>query len=285
MKQLLKLLALNKGAARRYEIVRAEAGNEATVYLYDVIVATDEEAAWWGGVSAQAFVKEIRALEADVIHLRINSPGGDVFAARAMEQALREHKAKVITHIDGYAASAASYLALAGDEVEIAAGGFFMIHKAWTYAYGNADDLTTTAQLLEKIDDSLVATYAAETGQDADQLREWMRAETWLNSDEAVQYGFADRVAAAAVKDATAWDLSAYERAPQASAEAHPNNDGKSGLQMVVTVDTGPLQGLLAELQAALNAALPAPAAPTPRAAATNTDDLLRRLDVAALTA
>lgn len=222
MKQLLKLLALNKTAARRFEVVKAEAASEATIYLYDAIVATDEEAAWWGGVSAQSFVKEIRALEAEVIHLRINSPGGDVFAARAMEQALREHKARVITHVDGFAASAASYLALAGDEVEIAAGGFFMIHKAWTFAYGNADDLISTAELLTKIDDSLVATYATETGQEADQLREWMRAETWFNSDEAVQYGFADRVAASAVKDTAAWDLSAYAHAPKMQRPAAP---------------------------------------------------------------
>lgn len=282
MKQLLKLMALNKGAARRFEIVRAEAANEATIYLYDVIVANDEEAAWYGGVSAQAFVKEIRSLEADVIHLRINSPGGDVFAARAMEQALREHKAKVVTHIDGYAASAASYLALAGDEVEIAAGGFVMIHKAWTMAYGNADDLTSTAALLTKIDESLIATYAAETGQEADQLREWMRAETWLSADEAVQYGFADRVAAGAVKDSTAWDLSAYARAPQA---ARPNADGKTaGLQMTVTLDASALEGAITELKAAVATALAAPVAPA-AAATPNTDELLRRLELAELTA
>lgn len=282
MKQLLKLMALNKGAARRFEIVRAEAANEATIYLYDVIVANDEEAAWYGGVSAQAFVKEIRSLEADVIHLRINSPGGDVFAARAMEQALREHKAKVVTHIDGYAASAASYLALAGDEVEIAAGGFVMIHKAWTMAYGNADDLTSTAALLTKIDESLIATYAAETGQEADQLREWMRAETWLSADEAVQYGFADRVAAGAVKDSTTWDLSAYARAPQA---ARLNADGKTaGLQMTVTLDASALEGAITELKAAVATALPAPVAPA-AAATPNTDELLRRLELAELTA
>lgn len=274
MKQLLKLLALNKAAPRRFEIVKAEAGNEATVYLYDVIVGTDEEAAWWGGVSAQSFVKEIRGLEADVIHLRINSPGGDVFAARAMEQALREHTAKIITHIDGYAASAASYLALAGDEVEIASGGFFMIHKAWTYAYGNADDLTTTAGLLEKIDESLVATYATETGQDAEQLREWMRAETWLNSDEAVQYGFADRIATGAVKDSTAWDLSAYERAPNA----------KKTITMNVNVDASKLREMIEDALSKMSPVLDQ-SQQTPISETQNTDELLRHLELAALPA
>lgn len=281
MKQLLKLLALNKAVQRRFEVVKAEADNSVTVYLYDAIVATDEEAAWWGGVSAQSFVKEIRSLEADVIHLRINSPGGDVFAARAMEQALREHKAKVIVHVDGFAASAASYLALAGDEVEIAAGAFFMIHKAWTFAYGNADDLTDTAALLTKIDDSLVATYVAETGQEADQLREWMRAETWFNSDEAVQYGFADRVAEGAVKDSTKWDLSAYEKAPTAKKEPQA-----SGVQITINLGDEPLpsgRDLVDRIAAALEGKKkPVPPAP---ANANNTDELKRRLRLAAMTA
>jgi ATP-dependent Clp protease protease subunit len=160
-------------------------------------------------------VKELRSVEGN-INLRINSPGGDVFAARAMEQALREHSGKVVTYIDGIAASAASYLALAADEVQIAAGGFYMIHKAWTMAYGNEHDFLSTASLLGKIDESLVNTYAAETGQDAQQLRDWMTAETWFTAEEAVKYGFADGIAASAVKDTTQWDLSAYSKAPGA---------------------------------------------------------------------
>jgi ATP-dependent Clp protease, protease subunit len=271
MKQLLKLLALNKGAARRFEVVKAEADNSVTVYLYDAIVATDEEAAWWGGVSAQSFVKEIRAIDADVIHLRINSPGGDVFAARAMEQALREHKAQVIVHVDGYAASAASYLALAGDEVEIAAGGFFMIHKAWTFAYGNADDLTSTAQLLDKIDESLVSTYAAETGADADQLREWMRAETWFNSDEAVQHGFADRVAAGAVKDGSTWNLSAYANAPT-------GKHGRAGNTITLTFSDANVRDIAARIRAELESVSVA-------SSPMNTDELRRRLRLAETTA
>lgn len=213
MKQLLKLLALNKASARKFEIVKGEGDQPTTIYLYDVIVATDEEAEWWGGVSAQSFVKQFREIQGD-IKLRINSPGGDVFAARAMEQAIREHSGRVTAVIDGYAASAASYLALAADEVEIAPGAFFMIHKAWTLAYGNEDDLLSVAALLNKIDESQVASYAAETGQTPEQLREWMRAETWFSAEESIQYGFADRLASGAVKDSAGWDLSAYSKAP-----------------------------------------------------------------------
>ena len=286
MKQMLKLLALNKAVARRFEVVKAEVAGEVTVYLYDVIVGTDEEAEWWGGVSAQTFVKEIRAIDASVIHLRINSPGGDVFAARAMEQALREHKAKIITHVDGYAASAASYLALAGDEVEIAAGGFFMIHKAWTYAYGNADDFLASAALLEKIDDSLVASYAKETGQDPDQLREWMRAETWLGSDEAVQYGFADRIAAGAVKDSTKWDLSAYEHAPGTNPADKPVDKLTAHFTLNETDVKAWIHNVLVE--GGWTTEEPSPAAPTTLIVnhePQNTDELLRKLELAVLPA
>lgn len=215
MNPMLKLLARNR---RRGEF-RAEAatgGAEATLYLYDMIVDTDDEAEWWGGVSPQAFVKALRAETAPTIHLRVNSPGGSVFAARAMEQALREHPSRIVAHIDGLAASAASFLVMGADEIEIAPGAMVMVHKAWTIAYGNADDLVSTAGLLEQIDASLVKTYAARTGQGADDIAAMMTAETWLEADRAVELGFADRIADAKPK-AAAWDLSAYSNAPQAS--------------------------------------------------------------------
>lgn len=216
---LLKLLALNKG---RGQFKTEQTGDEATLYLYDTIVSDD----YWGGVGAQTFVKELANITAPVIHLRINSPGGDVFAARAMEQAIREHGSTIIAHIDGYAASAASYLALAADEVEIAAGGFFMIHKAWTFAYGNADELTKTANLLNKIDESLVATYAAETGSDVEQIRQWMADETWFTADEAVANGFADRIASADsnASNSINWDFSAYQKAPKTQNHIPPKD-------------------------------------------------------------
>ncbi|WP_175726399.1 head maturation protease, ClpP-related [Burkholderia ambifaria] len=189
-------------------------GTVATVYLYDVIVTDD----WWGGISAQSFVQALAGITADTIHLRINSPGGDVFAARAMETAIRGHSARVIAHVDGVAASAASFVMLAADEVEITDGAFVMIHNAWTFAMGNADDLRESAKLLDAVDASLVRTYAKETGQSEDDISAWMAAETWMSSDEAVQRGFADRLAGAgADAQASAWNLSAYDRAPNAA--------------------------------------------------------------------
>ena len=214
MNKLMKLFSDNRGAG----VFRAEtSGNEATLYLYDTIVSD----AFWGGVSANDFVRELAALKADTIHLRINCPGGEVFAGQAMAQAIREHPANIVAHVDGYAASAASWVALAADQVLISEGGFFMIHKAMTIAIGNSEDLRTTADLLEKVDSTLIAVYVKETGQDAQQIADWMSAETWFTAEEAVAAGFADAIAGSAPKAMKQWNLAAYDHAP-ALAEPAP---------------------------------------------------------------
>lgn len=222
---LMALLAANRGCGQ----FRAEAtgSDEATIWLYDVIVRDD----YWGGVSALTLGKALADYrDASVIHLRIDSPGGDVFAGRAMEQLISEHPARIISHVDGFAASAASYVARSAPEVHISKGGMFMIHKAWTFTYGNADQIRKEADLLDMIDETLVKTYAEKTGQDPDQLREWIAAETWLNAEKSVEYGFADKIAGADASDkaepedrAHAWDLSAYARAPHQSARQRRN--------------------------------------------------------------
>src|SRR5699024_2920096 len=102
--KLLRDNARNRAAA--IPKAQAEASGDAALYLYDVIVGDD----CWGGISAEKFVKELNALDAPTIHLRINSPGGEVFAARAIEAAIRNHPARIVAHVDGYAASAASFV-------------------------------------------------------------------------------------------------------------------------------------------------------------------------------
>lgn len=207
MKQLLKLLADNKGKG----FLKSQSSeDEATVYLYDVIVSDE----FWGGVSALRFAKELSAIKSPVIHLRINSPGGDVFAARAMESAIREHRSQIISHIDGQAASAASYVALASDTVKMSDGAFIMIHKAWSIALGNSDDMLSMAALLEKVDETLVSTYAKRTGQDESTIRDWMSAETWFTAQEALDNNFIDEIVNQETKASNAWNLSAYNKAP-----------------------------------------------------------------------
>jgi ATP-dependent Clp protease protease subunit len=227
MNRLMKLYALNKpNAARRFEVKSLMAdgedceGEETTIYLYDIIVGDDMTAECFGGISPSMFIHELNEITAPVIHIRINSPGGDVFAARVMELAIRQHTSKIIAHVDGYAASAASLIAVACDETEIAPGGFIMIHKAWSICWGNSDDMTKTATLLGKVDETLVNTYVEASGQSADQVRAWMADETWFTGAEAVEFGFADRLAEGVEKVTAAWDMSAYDKAPKAVAPA-----------------------------------------------------------------
>lgn len=217
MNPLLRLYAAN----RKKGSFRAEKdnnGQQDTIYLYDMIVADDSEAEFWGGVSPGQFSRTLAGMTAPVIHLRVNSPGGSVFAARAIEQSLREHPSRIIAHIDGYAASAASNLIMAADERIAAPGSFVMIHKGWTVAWGNSDDMLHVAGLLEQIDAAQVKTYAAVTEHDPDEIAAWMKAETWFEADRAAELGFVDSVASSKKAEATAqanWDLSAYAASPR----------------------------------------------------------------------
>ena len=215
--RLNKLYADNrKATARKFEVVAKAEANEVEIFLYDHIVSSEDEAEWWGGVAPESFVKAVYGVDKEAtIHLRINSPGGSVFAARAMEQALRDHKGKVIVHIDGLAASAATFIAMAGDEVIPAKGAMFMIHKAWTGMWGNANDLRKEADLLDKIDGTLAETYASKTGKSVEQMAAWMADETWFTAAEMLEHGFATSIAESEAK-AGAWDLSAYDKAPKA---------------------------------------------------------------------
>lgn len=235
MYKLRNLLALNKGRG----FFKAESSTEeATVYLYDTISSD----AYWGGVSALDFAKTLASISAPVIHLRINSPGGDVFAARAMVQAMKDHSSKVIAHVDGLAASAATFLVVAADESVISNGAGFMIHNAWTIAAGNAKDLTETATLLSRVDKTIVTEYANKTGLSQEEIANLMDAETYYFGGEAVDAGFVDSIAEAMPKNQINWDLSAYglpdqiqdeEKTPVCPAVDPHNHDDEAIRQQV----------------------------------------------------
>lgn len=222
-----KLLQLIRDNAKGTEAapLRMEATEaDAHVYVYDVIDA------WWGA-SAAALITALQAAGDRTVHLHINSPGGDVFEARAMASAIVAHPGKVVSHVDGLAASAATYLALAANEVRITDGGMFMVHNSWTIAWGNKAELRDTANLLDKIDGTIAADYARKTGKDEKTIVDWMEAETWFTAAEAKDAGFVDAIdpaakpagdSASAKALASAWNLSAYANAPkdlQASAQ------------------------------------------------------------------
>lgn len=217
--RLLQLLRDNaERKPRPLNVVRNDAASEATIYLYDVIDP------WWGA-SAESMARAIADLSnVDTLHLHVNSPGGDVFEGRAMRSALQQFKGKTIGHIDGLAASAATTVVDACDEVLIAEGAFYMIHNGWTLGYGNRHELSKTVDLLQKVDAAIAADYAKRTGASLEQVAAWMDEETWFSSAEAVDNKFATGIAQPADKAAQAtadnaargWNLAAYDKAPRA---------------------------------------------------------------------
>jgi ATP-dependent Clp protease, protease subunit len=219
-RRLLNLANDNRGKGSG---LRAEAtdADTTTVYVYDVIDG------WWG-VSAADFARELAAIKTPNVVLRINSPGGDVFEGRAMMAAIAEHPATFTARIDGLCASAATALTLPCNSVEIVEGGFYMIHQAWTFAMGNADDLRQTAKLLDQVDTVLVNGYVAKTDKTDAEVRALMAAESWFGAEEAVEAKFCDAVIAIPTggKDKTpearalAFNLAAFANAPKALTEA-----------------------------------------------------------------
>lgn len=146
------------------------------------------------GVSAEDFINELNAIEADQIDVRINSPGGSVFDAIAIYNAIVRHPANITTYVDALAASAASIVAMAGDEVVMMVGSQLMIHDAMGGEAGNAKDMRAMAKFLDEQSDNLAGIYAVKGGEDAKYWRNLMLAETWMQSGEAVELKLADRV-------------------------------------------------------------------------------------------
>lgn len=161
------------------------ADTEGKIDLYD-------EIGEWG-ISAAEFKEVLDGINGPEITLRINSPGGDVFDGIAMYNDLVSHPAHVKVIVTGVAASAASIIAMAGDEIEIADNAFLMIHNAWTLAFGNKADFEEVIGLLTKIDAALAQTYVARSRMDEEEVVKLMNEETWLTAKDAEERGLARR--------------------------------------------------------------------------------------------
>lgn len=146
-------------------------------------------------VSAKQFSDELAKLPENVkeIHLRINSGGGDVFEGVTIYERLKQHKAKVIVYVDGLAASIASIIAMAGDEIVIGEGAYMMIHRPWTMAWGNTSDFERTISLLDKLEDSMISIYSKKTGLSRAELTKMISEDFWMDATESVELKFAHR--------------------------------------------------------------------------------------------
>lgn len=190
--------------------VRALASGATEINIYG-------EIGFWG-VTADEFKRALNGASTNRIQLNINSPGGDVFDGIAIFSDLVDHPATVDVRVTGLAASAASLIAMAGDTVTIAEHAFFMIHNAWTLSVGNKDALVKDAEVLALIDEQMASRYSQRTGMDVSEVVDMMDNETWLNSSDAVDMGFADDTVStdSDTEAKAAFDLSSFKNVPRA---------------------------------------------------------------------
>ncbi|MGI8363038.1 peptidase S14 [Bacillus wiedmannii] len=179
-----KLLNLKRDI--RFE---AKGENEYKLTVYGSI------GGWFSENNAEAVRRKIQDVKAEKIHVHINSGGGSAFDGVAICNQLKQHDAEIIVHIDGWAASAASVIAMAGDKIIMPSNTMMMIHQASTFEYGNADLFEKTARDLRKIDSALAASYKKRFVGTDEELKQLLKDETWLTAEEAVALGLADEIA------------------------------------------------------------------------------------------
>ena len=228
-------------------------GTGAEVAIYDEIGAY--------GVSAKGFLAELGALpEGTPVDLRLNSPGGSVFDAVAIHNAIKRHEGTVTVWIDGIAASAASYIAMAGDEIVMPENAFLMIHDPAGLVMGTAEDMRSMAEALDKVKGSLVSGYAAKSRRTPEEVSALMAAETWFDASDAVAQGFADRLIEP-VRIAARFDIGRFRNAPPVLVEAvgvEPEPDNETdGAGTEVTDETDQVEDAVDEQAAAADTAEP----------------------------
>jgi len=157
-------------------------------------ISIHDEIGMWG-VSAADFMAELKThSQARVINLSVHSPGGSVLDGLAIYNTLVAHPAKVFGKVDGIAASAASFVLMACDHIAMPEDAFLMIHNAHGVAIGDAEAMRETADVVEKLQDSIVNIYAKRCGLESDEIRTMMKDETWMNAQEALAHGFIDTI-------------------------------------------------------------------------------------------
>lgn len=219
--------------------IKAKANDMAEISIYD-------EIGFWG-VSAASFAQDLKSCGNNLkqINLHIHSPGGDVFDGIAIYNLLKNHPANVTVYIDGLAASMASVIAMAGNEVIMPENAMMMIHKPWGIQGGDAEDMRKYADLLDKVENTLIPAYANKTGKTPEELAEMLSAETWLNGKECVEQGFADKLAEPLVAMASikSRKLEDFENMPKAMKDMlfkPQGNAGATAPQATKTESTAP---------------------------------------------
>ena len=173
--------------------IKAAATDDNSISVFDVIGQD-----YWGeGITAKRIAGALRAMNGADVTVNINSPGGDMFEGLAIYNLLREYEGHVTVKVLGIAASAASIIAMAGDDIQIGRGAFLMIHNCWVYAMGNRHDFAELVQSLEPFDTAMADIYAARSGLDIAAVQKLMDGESYIGGSDAVAKGLADSLLSA----------------------------------------------------------------------------------------
>lgn len=168
--------------------LKAAASEDNSISVFDVIGKD-----YWGeGVSAKRIAGALRSMNGTDVTVNINSPGGDMFEGLAIYNLLREYPGKVTVKVLGLAASGASIIAMAGDEIQIGCGAFLMIHNCWVVAVGNRHDFAAMAENMAPFDNAMADIYSARSGLDSDTVKQMMDDESYIGGSDAIEKGLAD---------------------------------------------------------------------------------------------
>lgn len=186
-------------------------GESADIDVYGVI------GGFFGDVTAQSFRSDLKnAGNVKQINLHVHSPGGNVFEGMAMYEMLRSHPAKVITYVDGLAASMGSVLMFAGEERHIVENGWVMIHNPSATVHGTAKDLRKSAEVAQKMQDKFINLYESNTSLTKEEIEQYMEDEAMFSAEEALEHGFATHIDGESEVDIAAYTGISTEKAPQA---------------------------------------------------------------------
>ncbi|PCJ18011.1 MAG: hypothetical protein COB02_11825 [Candidatus Cloacimonadota bacterium] len=195
------------------------------IFIYDSIGE-----GWYDeGITGKTIKRQLDKMQGDIT-VRINSLGGDVFEAAAIYNLLKEHDGKVTIKIDSIAASAASVIAMAGDEIIIPLNAMIMIHNPWTFAYGESADFLKTAERLDKIRQTIANVYVEKSNASEKEIFEMMDEETWMTSEEAITFGFATKEEAEKpfkVENKSSFNFKNFKNYPKQLVENQKRSDSK----------------------------------------------------------
>lgn len=185
------------------------------------------ESWWWDSTSASDVDNALKDAGTNDLVIHLNSPGGSAFDGIAIYNRLKNHEGKVTIHVDGWACSAASVIAMAADELIMGAGSMLMIHEASNIVWGNKNDMRKTADLLEKVEDGIIDIYMTKANVSREEIRNMVDAETWFSANEAVEIGFATSTATTVEEDGEITQLKAQLQAMQNELDQLKNQNTK----------------------------------------------------------